>query len=172
MRAAFQFALSFAKSEKRGGIQQIIQHQAVGYALADAKTTIEAARVLSWHACRALDNGLRQAHSSSLSTPRCSDSEAAVRVITNLMQVVGVDSYGHEMPLRRFASGRYGVAAFRRRQISAFAAGQLHALMLDPAYDDLATLDAYAWPKPSPNVKRARRRNSLGGGPAIRLECA
>src|SRR5882672_2157580 len=55
MRAAFQFALSFAKSEKRGGIQQIIQHQAVGYALADAKTTIEAARVLSWHACRALD---------------------------------------------------------------------------------------------------------------------
>jgi len=40
MRAAFQFALSFAKSDRRGGIQQIIQHQAVGYALADAKTTI------------------------------------------------------------------------------------------------------------------------------------
>ena len=67
-------------------------------------------------------------------------SEAAVRVITNLMQVVGVESYGHELPLAGllqdamalplFAGGNIGV---RRRQ--------LHALMLDPAYDDLATLD-------------------------------
>jgi nitroalkane oxidase len=67
-------------------------------------------------------------------------SEAAVRVITDLMRVVGVDSYGHELPLAGllqdavalplFAGGNIGV---RRRQ--------LHALMLDPAYDDLATLD-------------------------------
>jgi hypothetical protein len=53
---------------------------------------------------------------------------------------VGVESYGHELPLAGllqdavalplFAGGNIGV---RRRQ--------LHALMLDPAYDDLATLD-------------------------------
>src|SRR6267378_457496 len=139
MRAAFQFALSFAKSEKRGGIQQIIQHQAVGYALADAKTTIEAARVLSWHACRALDTAAPGALELAIHA-KVFGSEAAVRVITNLMQVVGVDSYGHELPLAGllqdamalplFAGGNIGV---RRRQ--------LHALMLDPAYDDLATLD-------------------------------
>jgi len=131
MRAAFQFALSFAKSEKRGGIQQIIQHQAVGYALADAKTTIEAARVLSWHACRALDTAAPGALELAIHT-KVFGSEAAVRVITNLMQVVGVDSYGHELPLAGllqdamalplFAGGNIGV---RRRQ--------LHALMLDPA---------------------------------------
>jgi hypothetical protein len=67
-------------------------------------------------------------------------SPARMRVITNLMQVVGVDSYGHELPLAGLlqdamalpliAGGNIGV---RRRQ--------LHALMLDPAYDDLATLD-------------------------------
>src|SRR6266853_1655045 len=139
MRAAFQFALSFAKSEKRGGIQQIIQHQAVGYSLADAKTTIEAARVLSWHACRALDTAAPGALELAIHA-KVFGSEAAVRVITNLMQVVGVDSYGHELPLAGllqdamalplFAGGNIGV---RRRQ--------LHALMLDPAYDDLATLD-------------------------------
>src|SRR6266446_7060276 len=139
MRAAFQFALSFAKSEKRGGIQQIIQHQAVGYALADAKTTIEAARVLSWHACRALDTAAPGALELAIHA-KVFGSEAAVRVITNLMQVVGVESYGHELPLAGllqdavalplFAGGNIGV---RRRQ--------LHALMLDPAYDDLATLD-------------------------------
>jgi nitroalkane oxidase len=139
MRAAFQLALSFAKSDRRGGIQQIIQHQAVGYALADAKTTIEAARALSWHACRSFDTAAPGALELAIHA-KVFGSEAAVRVITNLMQVVGVDSYGHELPLAGllqdamalplFAGGNIGV---RRRQ--------LHALMLDPVYDDLATLD-------------------------------
>jgi len=139
MRAAFQFALSFAKSDQRGGIQQIIQHQAVGYALADAKTTIEAARALSWHACRAFDTAAPGALELAIHA-KVFGSEAAVRVITDLMRVVGVESYGHELPLAGllqdavalplFAGGNIGV---RRRQ--------LHALMLDPAYDDLATLD-------------------------------
>ena len=139
MRAAFQFALSFTKSDQRGGVQQIIHHQAVGYALADAKTTIEAARALSWHACRAFDTAAPGALELAIHA-KVFGSEAAVRVITDLMRVVGVESYGHELPLAGllqdavalplFAGGNIGV---RRRQ--------LHALMLDPAYDDLATLD-------------------------------
>jgi butyryl-CoA dehydrogenase len=139
MRAAFQFALSFAKSERRGGIQPIIQHQAVGYALADAKTAIEAARVLSWHACRAIDTAAPGAVELAIHA-KVLGSETAVRVIADLMRVVGIDSYGHELPLAGLlqdavvlpllAGGNIGV---RRRQ--------LHALMLDPAYDELATLD-------------------------------
>jgi len=52
-------------------------------------------------------------------------SEQPVRVITNLMQVVGVESYGHELPLAGllqdavalplFAGGNIGV---RRRQLA------------------------------------------------------
>jgi butyryl-CoA dehydrogenase len=139
MRAAFQFALSFAKRERRGGIQQIIQHQAVGYALADAKTTIEAARALSWHACHAIDTAAPGALELAIHA-KVFGSEAAVRVIADLMRVVGIDSYDHELPLAGllqdaialplFAGGNIGV---RRRQ--------LHALMLDPTYDDLATLE-------------------------------
>lgn len=139
MRAAFQFALSFARREWRGGIQPIIQHQAVGYALADAKTAIEAARMLSWHACRAIDTAAPGAVELAIHA-KVFGSETAVRVITDLMRVVGIDSYGHELPLAGLlqdavalpllAGGNIGV---RRRQ--------LHALMLDPAYDDLATLD-------------------------------
>src|ERR1700730_806994 len=34
MRAAFEFTLGFARNERRGGIHPIIEHQAVGYALA------------------------------------------------------------------------------------------------------------------------------------------
>src|ERR1700738_657486 len=53
--AAFEFTLGFARNERRGGIHPIIEHQAVGYALADAKTAIEATRYLCWRACQAVD---------------------------------------------------------------------------------------------------------------------
>src|SRR5262249_7327050 len=55
MRAAFEWALNFAKTEKRGGAAPIISHQAVGYALADAKMAIEAVRSLSLRAAHAFD---------------------------------------------------------------------------------------------------------------------
>ena len=55
MRMGFDFALGFARNERRGGIHPIIEHQAVGYALADAKMAIEATRSLCWRACQAVD---------------------------------------------------------------------------------------------------------------------
>jgi len=115
MRAAFQFALSFAKTEKRGGIQQIIQ-SCSRLRAGDAKTTIELAGAEL--ACmRALDR-LRQAHSSSLSTPgvRIGSSGAG-----HYNPCSERRSYGHELPLAvcfrtlcvpLFAGGNIGV---RRR---------------------------------------------------------
>ena len=44
LRAAFEFALHFARTEHGGGGVPIIEHQAVGYALADATMGIEAVR--------------------------------------------------------------------------------------------------------------------------------
>ena len=123
MRAAFEFALHFARTERRGGIHPIIEHQAVGYALADAKTTIEAARYLSWRACHAVDSQSPAADELAIQA-KIYGSEAAVRVITDLMRVVGIDSYDHEIPLGRllqdalalpiFDGGNMGV---RRRQL-------------------------------------------------------
>jgi nitroalkane oxidase len=55
MRAAFDHALRFARTKRRGGLVPILEHQAVGYALVDAKTSIEAVRALSLRACRAVD---------------------------------------------------------------------------------------------------------------------
>jgi nitroalkane oxidase len=57
MRAAFDAALTFARTERRGGPVPIIEYQAVGYALADAKTAIEAVRTLSWRAAHAPRRG-------------------------------------------------------------------------------------------------------------------
>lgn len=137
MRAAFDFALHFAKTEYRGGVKPIIEHQAVGYALADAKTTLEAARYLGWKSCHAIDTQARGALETALHS-KIFGSEAAVRVITNLMSVVGIDSYDHELPLGGllqdalvlplFDGGNMGV---RRRQ--------LHELLMS---GDYSTLDA------------------------------
>jgi alkylation response protein AidB-like acyl-CoA dehydrogenase len=137
MRAAFDFALAFARTECRGGARPIIEHQAVGYALADAKTTLEAARYLGWKACHAMDVQAPGAQEVALHS-KIFGSEAAVRVITNLMSVVGIDSYDHELPLGGllqdalvlplFDGGNMGV---RRRQ--------LHELLMRGDYQ---TLDA------------------------------
>jgi nitroalkane oxidase len=78
MRAAFEFTLGFARNEKRGGIHPVIEHQAVGYALADAKMAIEATRCLCWRACQAVD--LQAPAAEELATEaKVFGSETAVR---------------------------------------------------------------------------------------------
>ncbi|WP_019876606.1 acyl-CoA dehydrogenase family protein [Sporichthya polymorpha] len=137
MRSAFVHAWEFARTEHRGGAAPILTHQAVGYALADAKIAIEAVRALSLRACWSVDHrepaAAELAHSAKVFA-----SETAVRVITDLMRVVGVDSYDDVDPLGGllqdalalpiFAGGNVGV---RRRA--------LHALLMSPDYDPLAT---------------------------------
>jgi butyryl-CoA dehydrogenase len=136
MRAAFEFALGFARTEKRGGVHPIIEHQAVGYALADAKTAIEATRYLCWRACRAVDLQSPGAEELAIEA-KVFGSETAVRVLTELMRVVGIESYDHALPLGRllqdalalplFGGGNVGV---RRRR--------LHAILQRTDFDPLA----------------------------------
>jgi nitroalkane oxidase len=137
MRAAFDCTLNFSKIEKRGGVVPIIRHQAVGYALADAKMAIEAVRSLSLRAAQAFDRQLPGALELALHA-KVFGSETAVRVISDLMRIVGIDSYDRTLPLGGlladalvlplFDGGNMGV---RRRQ--------LHELMQMPDYDPLST---------------------------------
>jgi nitroalkane oxidase len=137
MRAAFEFTLGFARTERRGGIHPIIEHQSVGYALADAKMAIETTRCLCWRACQAVDVQSPGAQELAIEA-KIHGSETAVRVLTDLMRVVGVESYDHALPLGRllqdalalplFGGGNVGV---RRRQ--------LHAILKQPEYDPLMT---------------------------------
>ena len=137
MRAAFEFTLAFARTERRGGIDPIIEHQAVGYALADAKIAIETTRFFCWRACHAVDVQSPAAQELAIEA-KVHGSETAVRVLTDLMRVVGVESYDHALPLGRllqdalalplFGGGNIGV---RRRQ--------LHAILKRPEYVPLIT---------------------------------
>jgi nitroalkane oxidase len=136
MRRAFAFALQFARTQRRGGLQPIIEHQAVGYALADAKMSIEAVRHLAWRACQAIDARSPAAIELALHS-KIFGSETAVRVVGDLMKIVGIDSYNQALPLAGLMQDAMALPLFggsnmgvRRRQ--------LHALYMQPDYDPLA----------------------------------
>jgi alkylation response protein AidB-like acyl-CoA dehydrogenase len=60
MAAAFEAALTFSKSDARGGAQPIINHQSVSNLLMDIKMRTDASRFLTWKAAHALDSGLEE----------------------------------------------------------------------------------------------------------------
>jgi alkylation response protein AidB-like acyl-CoA dehydrogenase len=135
MRAAFEYALNFAKTERRLGSGPIIEHQNVGFMLADIKMRIEAARYLTWKACHYLEQtGGRGEELAIMTKVYC--SELAVQVVYDAMRLVGVESYTKKTPLERllrnalvfplYDGGNMGV---RRRQ--------LHAILSQPGYDSM-----------------------------------
>ena len=88
MHAAFDCALNFTKTEKRGGAAPIISYQAIGYALADAKMAIEAVGSLRLRAAHAFDTQARRTLELALHA-KLFGSETAVRVISNLCASLG-----------------------------------------------------------------------------------
>lgn len=140
MRAAFDVALKFARSDKRSGTVPVIEHQNVGFMLADIKMRIEAARYLTWKACHQLD--LTEGRSRELAIiTKVHCSELCVQAVYDTMRVVGVDAYTDMYPLAGlmqdalcfplYDGGNMGV---RRRQ--------LHALLRSPDYDAMASAEA------------------------------
>ena len=77
MRAAFEYALDFARTEKRLGTEPVIEHQNVGFMLADIKMRIEACRYLTWKACHDFERTAGRAQELAIMT-KVYCSEAAV----------------------------------------------------------------------------------------------
>jgi alkylation response protein AidB-like acyl-CoA dehydrogenase len=134
MRAAFEYALKFARTETKLGTAPIIEHQTVGFMLADIKMRIEACRYLTWKACHDFERTAGRAQELAIMT-KVYCSEAAVSTIYDCMRVVGITSYTKDLaPLERimrdamvfplYDGGNLGV---RRRQ--------LHEMLRQPDYD-------------------------------------
>jgi len=139
MRAAFDVALNFAKTDKRSGTVPVIEHQNAGYMLADLKMRIEAARYLTWKACHQLDVTDRASDELAIIT-KVYASELCVQVVYDAMRLVGVDSYTELTPLAGlmqdalcfplYDGGNMGV---RRRQ--------LHRKFKAEGYDPMAAAE-------------------------------
>jgi alkylation response protein AidB-like acyl-CoA dehydrogenase len=126
MRASFSAALSFCKSDHRGGTVPIIQHQSVADKLMDVKMRIEAARALTWKALSTLERGdvSWEAKLEIALEAKIWCSDQAPKAVLECMAAVGTKSYAKDMPFSRlledavvlplFDGGNVGV---RRRQL-------------------------------------------------------
>lgn len=100
-RSAYEWALEFAKTFTGAGSVPIIEHQAVGYALADVAMKIEAARYFCWKVAHYLDmyDGEGQAFGAMA---KVFPSELLLDAVYKCMQVVGVTSLDREQPMEKF----------------------------------------------------------------------
>ena len=100
-QAALDIAIAYAKDRKSFG-KPIIEHQAVGFRLADLATRLEAARQLVLNAARVKDAG--QPCLTEASMAKLFASEAAEQIVSGALQTLGGYGYLEE----------YGVAKIYR----------------------------------------------------------
>jgi hypothetical protein len=97
-RSALDVAIAYAKERQSFGTA-IINHQAVGFRLADCATQLEAARQLIWHAASLRDAGqpcLKEAAMAKLFA-----SEMAEAVCSAAIQTLGGYGYVNDFPVER-----------------------------------------------------------------------
>jgi alkylation response protein AidB-like acyl-CoA dehydrogenase len=97
-RSALDYAIGYAK-ERRSFGKPIIDHQAVGFRLVDAKTQLEAARQLTLHAARLKDSGQPALEAAAMA--KLFASEAAEAVCTAAIQTLGGYGFLCDYPVER-----------------------------------------------------------------------
>ncbi|MBC8319657.1 MAG: acyl-CoA dehydrogenase family protein [Bacteroidetes bacterium] len=93
-REAFETAKHWAKNRIQFG-KPITVNQGVSFMLADMATEIEAARLITWHAAWAYDNGQKSAGLLSAMS-KLYASDVGMRVTTDAVQVMAGDGYSHD----------------------------------------------------------------------------
>jgi alkylation response protein AidB-like acyl-CoA dehydrogenase len=91
-------AVAYAKERETFG-QPIIDHQGLGFLLADMAAAVESARAVTLEAARRRDRGLPFARQASIAKLLATD--AAMKVTTDAVQVLGGFGYTKEFPVER-----------------------------------------------------------------------
>jgi alkylation response protein AidB-like acyl-CoA dehydrogenase len=92
-------AVSYAKERTAFG-KPIIDHQGLGFLLADMAAAVDSARATYLHAARMRDAGLP--YSRQASVAKLVATDAAMKVTTDAVQVLGGYGYTEEFPLERY----------------------------------------------------------------------
>jgi alkylation response protein AidB-like acyl-CoA dehydrogenase len=96
---ALEYAVSYAKQRHQFG-SAIAEFQGIQFMLADMAAQMEAARCLTHEACRAIDAG--DARMTELAAmAKLVSSDAAMKVTTDAVQVLGGYGYVNEFPVER-----------------------------------------------------------------------
>jgi alkylation response protein AidB-like acyl-CoA dehydrogenase len=97
-RAALDYAVAYARDRVAFG-KPILDHQAVGFRLVDARTKLEAARQLTLHAARRRAAGLPALEAACMA--KLFASEAAEAICTAAIQTLGGYGYLSDYPVER-----------------------------------------------------------------------
>jgi alkylation response protein AidB-like acyl-CoA dehydrogenase len=98
-RAALEYATAYARERVAFG-RPIINRQGVSFKLADAAIAVEAARLLTWRAAAALDDGRDAGLLGSYAKAFAADT--AMRVTTDAVQVLGGAGVMRDHPVERW----------------------------------------------------------------------
>jgi alkylation response protein AidB-like acyl-CoA dehydrogenase len=99
-RAAYEFALDYAKERKTFG-RPIIENQGIAFKLADMKTEIDAARLLVWRACW-MAGTKKPFESGEGSMSKLKAGEVAVKTTEEAIQILGGYGYTRDYPVERW----------------------------------------------------------------------
>ena len=97
-RSALEVAIQYAKERESFGTA-ILNHQAVGFRLAESATRLEAARQLIWHAASLRDAGLPCLKEAAMA--KLFATETAEAVCTAAIQTLGGYGYVSDFPVER-----------------------------------------------------------------------
>ena len=100
-RAAYEYALAYAKDRKSGG-QPIIQHQAVALKLADMYTELQTARLLVWDAAAAVDTDPMAAGTLRGPAAKTHAVDVAIRNAQRAVEILGGYGITTEYPVGRY----------------------------------------------------------------------
>jgi acyl-CoA dehydrogenase len=105
-RAAYEFALDYAKNRKAFG-EMLAQKQSIAFMLADMLTEIEATRMLVWEAGWRLDQGQEATREASLAINYAGDM--ALNVTDRAVQILGGYGYVRDYPVELWLRNARGI---------------------------------------------------------------
>jgi alkylation response protein AidB-like acyl-CoA dehydrogenase len=100
-RAAFEHATVYAR-ERRAFGKPLLAKQAVAFKLADMAIEIEAARLLVWRACEAIDSGETDTAGLLGSYAKAFAADAAMRATTDAVQILGGAGIMRDHPVEKW----------------------------------------------------------------------
>jgi alkylation response protein AidB-like acyl-CoA dehydrogenase len=126
-RAAFEHATGYAR-ERRAFGRPILKRQGVSFKLADMAMEIEAARLLVWRACAAVDAGEDAGLLGSFAKAFAAD--VAMKTATEAVQVLGGAGIMRDHPVEKWLRDAKvfqiveGTSEIQRQIVAAYLAGQ------------------------------------------------
>ena len=98
-RAAYEWALDYSRTRKAFG-GPIVKKQGIAFLLADMKTKVDAARLLTWRAAWMLDQGMPMNKEASIAKLYAAD--IAMEVTTDAVQIGGGTAYMKDEPVEKY----------------------------------------------------------------------